>query len=201
MRTLLIDTTSTGPDLLDGSDLLDGHDIVRCHHAEGPAFPCAGLTDEGCPIEHGPIDVAITVRPEGAAAPTAEEAGATCAARVGIPMVVLGGTEQPFAPWSVTAASVDDLPEAVDRAIAMIAKRRAEPIEAEVRRVLEVEGVDAGQVAVEVTREGDDAHILIRTEHEVSESLAGTLATRAHAVDQQGSWPTSKVAVAVGRLS
>jgi hypothetical protein len=159
------------------------------------------LTDEGCPIDHhGPIDVAITVRPDDAGVPTAEEAGATCAIRIGLPMVVLGGAEQPFGPWSTAATSADDLPGAIDRAIALVAERRAEPILAEAERLLEVEGVDAGRVEVDVLREGDTAHITIRTEHDVDEGLAGRLATRAHAVDQRGSWPTSKVGVAVATI-
>ena len=204
MRTLLIEPSSQGTPVPSVADALDaaGHDIVRCHAADSPAFPCAGLTDDGCPIEaHGPIDVAITVRPEGAAAPTADEAGATCAIRTGIPMVVLGGAEQPYAPWAASASSVDDIPDAVDRAVALIAERRAEPLRAEVVRVLETEGVDAGAIDVQVDRAGDTAHITIRTELEVSEGLANVLATRVHAVDQKGSWPTTKVGVSVGRLA
>lgn len=214
MRTLLIDSSSradgTGSDagavtpgpvveaVLDAA----GHDIVRCHTADSPAFPCAGLTSDGCPIEaHGPIDVAITVRPEGATAPTADEAGATCAIRAGIPLVVLGGAEEPYAPWAASASSTDDLPDAVDRAIAQLADRRAEPLRAEVRRVLAAECVDAGAIDVEVDRDGDTAHITIRTELPVNDGLANVLATRVHAVDQTGSWPTTKVGVSVARLA
>ncbi|MFN8017587.1 MAG: hypothetical protein U0P45_05640 [Acidimicrobiales bacterium] len=215
MRTLLIDSSSPvgvdagldvgaaspGPVVEAALDAA-GHDVVRCHAAGSPAFPCAGLTDDGCPIEaHGPIDVAITVRPEDATAPTADEAGATCAIRAGIPLVVLGGAEEPYAPWAASASSTDDIDEAIDVAIAQLAERRAAPLRAEVRRVLAAECVDAGAIDVEVERTGDTAHIAIRTELEVNEGLANVLATRVHAVDQTGSWPTTKVGVSVGRLA
>ncbi len=197
MRTLLIESGDRSIE-----QALAGHEIVRCHAPDSPAFPCAGLTEEGCPIEHhGPIDVAITVRPDDAGAPTAEEAGTTCAIRTGLPTVVLGGAEQPYAEWSATAASVDDLPDAIEAAIALQAERRAAPIRAEAERVLAVEGVDAGRVDVDVAREGDTAHITIRTERPVDERVGGVLATRAHAVDQKGSWPTSKVGVAVATIA
>jgi hypothetical protein len=196
MRMLLIESGDRSVE-----QALDGHEIVRCHAPDSPAFPCAGLTEDGCPIEHhGPIDVAITVRPDDAGVPSAEEAGATCAIRTGLPMVVVGGAEQPFGPWSTTAASADELPGAIDRAITLVAERRAQPIVAEIERLLEVEGVDAGRVEVDVLRDGDTAHITIRTEREVDEAVAGKLATRAHAVDQRGAWPTSKVGVAVATL-
>lgn len=183
-----------------------GHQVLRCHHVDGPAVPCAGLTSEGCPIEaHGPVDVAIAVHDRADAEATAREAGATCAVRVGIPLLVVGH-DTPFDRWadaitSPTFAADDlaaDLPAAVDRAIAGAAARRAEPLAAEARRVLEVEGVDAGAVEVEVTRDGDTAHIVVRTERPVPDHVANTIATRVHAVDQQGSWPTTKLGVAVG---
>ena len=203
MRTLLIESTPNAAGSVAGTLDAAGHDVVRCHGEGAPTFPCSGLTAEGCPIEaHGPIDVAIAVHAGAGAEPTAREAGATCAARSGIPLVVLGaGDDHPFEAWAETCDDPAQLPQAVDRAIAGIAARRASPLVAEARRVLAVEGVDAGEVRVEIQRDGDTAHILVRTEHALDEAVANRVATRVHAVDQQGSWPTSKVGVAVGRLA
>jgi hypothetical protein len=199
MRTLLIESTPTSvADVLDAA----GHDVVRCHHAEGPAFPCAGLTEEGCPLEGPiPVDLAVAVRPEASDQPTAEEAGVTCAIRTGLPLVVVGPAgPDPFAPLAEPCDSPDAVPEAAARAIDAIARRRAAPMRDEVLRLLAVEGVDAGEVRVEVVRHGDTAEVMIRTEHPLDERLANTVATRVHAVDRTGSWPTTKLGVAVGPL-
>lgn len=199
MRTLLIESTPTSvADVLDAA----GHDVVRCHHAEGPAFPCAGVTEEGCPLEGPiPVDLAVAVRTEATAQPTADEAGVTCAIRTGLPLVVVGPAgPDPFAPWAEPCASPEAVPEAATRAIDAIARRRAAPMRDEVLRLLAVEGVDAGEVRVEVVRSGDTAEVMIRTERPLDERLANTVATRVHAVDRAGSWPTTKLGVAVGPL-
>jgi hypothetical protein len=206
MRTLLIESTPRGATAVASTLEASGHEVVRCHHVDGPAVPCAGLTQDGCPIDgHGPVDVAIAVHDRSEPEATAREAGATCAVRTGIPLLVVG-RDTPFDAWADATATptfaADDLAAelgaAVDRAIAGAAARRAEPLAAEVRRVLEVEGIDAGEVQVEVTRDGDTAHIVVRTERPVTERVANTIATRVHAVDQRASWPTTKLSVAVG---
>lgn len=203
MRTLLIESTPNAAGEVAGTLDAAGHEVVRCHHEDGPSFPCAGLTGEGCPIEaHGPVDVAIAVRGEAGGEPTVRESGATCALRIGIPLVVVGTAEdQPYDGWAETVASVDEVPEAVDRAIVAAGEKRAAPLVVEAKRLLEAEGVEAGEVTVEVTRDGTTAHLTIRTEREVSEAVANALATRVHAVDAKGSWHTTKVSVAVARLA
>ena len=70
----------------------------------------------------------------------------------------------------------------------------------EVLRVLQVEGVDAGEVRVEVERDGDTASVMVRTEHPLDERVANTVATRVHAIDAKGAWPTKKLGVAVGLI-
>jgi hypothetical protein len=199
MRTLLIESApSSVADVLATA----GHEVVRCHHVEGPAFPCAGLTDEGCPIEGPiPIDLAVAVRAEAAEQPTADEAGVTCAIRTGLPLVVVGPDgPAPFAPWAEACTTAEAVPAAATRAVDAIAARRAAPMRAEILRLLAVEGVDAGEVQVDVERDGDTATVMIRTEHPLDERLANVVATRAHAVDGASAWPTKKLAVAVGPL-
>ena len=192
MRTLLIEPTPAGSASLARDLDAAGHDVVRCHPPDGPAFPCAGLVD-GCPLEHGgPIDVAIAVREEARLQPTAEEGGVTCAIRAGLPVVVVGPEgANPFSAWSEACADAADVGGATERAIASVAAR----LGAEVERIVALEGVDAGSVAVSVRRSGDLATVTVRTERPLPKQLAGVVATRIHAVDQRVTWPTTKLAV------
>ena len=202
MRTLLIEPTPAGASSLAGDLDAAGHQVVRCHPADGPSFPCVGLTHAGCPLDDGsPVDVAIAVRDDAGAPPTADEGAVTCAIRTGIPVVVVGseGTS-PFDEWAETCHDPADLPGAVERAIASVAERRAAPLREEAARLLEVEGIDAGDLDVEVRREGTTAHVVIRTSSPLPIEVANAIATRMQAIDQRGSWPTSKLSVSVGLL-
>lgn len=201
MRILLIEPTPAGSvSLADDLQAAD-HDVVRCHPADGPAFPCAGLTHEGCPLESGPIDLAVAVREEATALPAPDEAGVTCAARTGLPIVVVGPDgPNPYTPWAERCSDAADLPDACDRAIETVSRRRAEPLGDEARRVIALEDVDPGAVHVTVRREGDTAHVRVLTDHTLPSSVAGTVATRLHAVDQRAPWPTTKFAVSFGTV-
>ena len=207
MRTLLIESSSGAASGVAESLGAAGHEVVRCHpHAEGAeggSVLCSGLSEDGCPLDgHGPVDVAISVREPGAGEPRASEAGVTCAIRGGLPVVVVGaGPGHPFEPWTESAASADDALDAVDRAVQRAGERRAEPLQREAERVLEAEGADAGKVQVSVVRDGDAAHVVVRSEREVPETVAGVLATRLHAVDATGSWPTTKLSVSLAPFS
>ncbi len=196
MRTLLIEPTPAGPASLARDLDAAGHDVVRCHPPDAPSFPCAGLTD-GCPLDHSmPIDVAIAVRDEARPAPTADEAAVTCAIRAGLPVVVVGPPgANPFSAWSEPCHDPADVGAASERAIAGVAERRAAPLQAEAERVIALEGVDVGSVEVTVDRDGDLAAVTVRTERPVPKDLAGVMATRIHAVDQVGTWPTAKLSV------
>jgi hypothetical protein len=196
MRTLLIEPTPAGSASLARDLDAAGHDVVRCHPPGGPAFPCAGLTDT-CPLDHAlPIDVAIAVRDQASSVPTADEGAVTCAIRVGLPVVVVGPDgPNPFATWSEPCADPADVGAASARAIATVAERRAAPLVAEVERLVALEGVDAGAIDVTVERFGDLAAVTVRTEHPLPQRVIGVVATRVHAVDQVGSWPTTKLSV------
>jgi hypothetical protein len=173
--------------------------VVRCHPADGPGFPCAGLTAEGCPLDHArPVDVAIAVREHAAAPPSADEAGVTCAIRAGVPVVVVGppGPDS-FASWAEPCHAPDDVADACGRAIDAAAERRAAPLTAEVRRLVDLRGVDVGEVSVSVHRHGDDARISVHTERPLPPGLASTVAMRVHAVDLRGTWPTTRLDIGV----
>ena len=196
MRTLLIEPTPTGPASLARDLGAAGHDVVRCHPADGPAFPCAGI-DHACPLDDGrPIDVAITVRDEPSPAPTPDEGAVSCAIRAGLPVVVVGPAgANPFATWSESCHDPAEVEEASERAIESVAARRAAPLAAEVERIIALEGEDVGTVDVSVARRGELAVVTVRSERELPKRLAGVVATRIHAVDQVGSWPTTKLSV------
>ena len=69
-----------------------GHRVLRCHDGESPAFPCSALTEEGCPLRHNIVDVALTVRRRPRSQPAPQEDGVTCALRTHVPLVVAGAT-------------------------------------------------------------------------------------------------------------
>jgi hypothetical protein len=201
MRTLLIEPTPAGPASLARDLEAAGHDVVRCHPSDGPSFPCAGLAD-GCPLDRSaPIEVAIAVRDEALPAPTADEGAVTCAIRAGLPVVVVGPPgANPFGTWSEACHDPAEVADASRRAIDAVAERRAAPLVAEVERLVAIEGVDAGEVQVTVERSGDLATVSVRTERPLPEGLAGVIATRIHAVDQLGSWPTTKLGIDVSSI-
>ncbi|MCB1030162.1 MAG: hypothetical protein KDA95_02420, partial [Acidimicrobiales bacterium] len=192
MRTLLIEPSSgdhRASELVASTLQESGHEVVRCHERDAPAFPCKGLTHEGCPLEGPPVHAVVAIRDKPTAAPTAQESGITCALRVGLPVVVIGDQEPspgPLAEWTEVCDDAAALPAAISRAVDAVSQRRAEPLLVEARRVLAIEGVDGGEVTVEVHRESDVAKITVTTEHQLDERVAGIVATRVHAVDSGG---------------
>ncbi|GIH28654.1 hypothetical protein Aph01nite_69640 [Acrocarpospora phusangensis] len=71
---------------------LDGHDVAFCHPAGadvGPA-PCVGLAVGGrCPLRPEVVDLVVDVRPVPGPF-TMREAGAMCAVRTGVPLLIAG---------------------------------------------------------------------------------------------------------------
>jgi hypothetical protein len=200
MRTLLIETTPSCGGAVGGLLSAAGHEVARCHTETGPTFPCVGLTTEGCPLEDPRgIDVAVAVRPLPDRDPTASESGLTCALRQGIPVVVVGDTAHgPYADWTEHCGTDDDVLDAVDRAIVAAGERRAAPLRAEVERLLRLEGLDPEGVRVTVARNGSTARVHVVAETPLDERVSGLIATRVHAVDRTGAWPTTTLDVAVG---
>jgi hypothetical protein len=94
-----------------------GHRVFRCHDAGARPFPCRGLNPGHCPLEENEIDVALTVRCRSNPRPTPFEDGVSCALRYRVPVVVAGRTAiDPFAPFPVAVAGVDDVVETCERA-------------------------------------------------------------------------------------
>ncbi|MCC5953459.1 MAG: hypothetical protein JJU45_15315 [Acidimicrobiia bacterium] len=129
-----------------------GHEIVRCHDADAPAFPCAGMPGgSGCPIDGGRVDVALNVR-QLSEPPTVAEDGVRCALRNHVPLVVAGTAGQ--APWAGMATVVEPdterLAAAVEEAEMAPLRRHSEAASRELRVAMERLGVEqaGGEVVV-----------------------------------------------------
>ena len=172
-----------------------GHDIARCHAEGAPAFPCAGLLGD-CPIEEpAGIDVVVDSRSAPGDRTAADEAGASCALRRGIPVLV-SGADNPFADWATVRRDGEPIVDACRRAIDEGAARRAAPLRAEVERILADEAQPGG-AEVRITRCGTTARIAIEVPGPVSPALAGAVAARVHAVDRRRPSPESTLDIGV----
>ncbi len=110
MRILLTESDIGGADAATATLEAAGHEVLRCVEPGAPAFPCSGLATGDCPVD-GQVDVAVTVRAEPHAGPTARETGVVCALRHHVPVVVSSPeAADPLATWStasVTGATTD----------------------------------------------------------------------------------------------
>jgi hypothetical protein len=106
MRMLVVGTLPTAIDPAVTELEATGHTVVRCHESGAGPFPCLALSEvRACPLEDGPVDVAVTVRDRAWPRPSAYEDGASCALRRRIPLVVAGVTAcHPFERWSALTA-------------------------------------------------------------------------------------------------
>jgi hypothetical protein len=157
-----------------------GHHVHRCHESDTKAFPCAALT-ASCPLEGPqPIDLVVDVRGGSDATATAGEAGGTCALRRDVPVLVDGRTD-PFPGWSAVRREDEDLIPACERAVADHNRARAANIEAEIDRMIGA-GSEGSAVTFSNTQTGTS--ILIKVPIEVTPQIAGTLATRVHAIER-----------------
>lgn len=115
MKVLLLHDI-TPDDAYAGALRAAGHDIVRCAPTARAGFPCDA--DRGkCPLD-ATVEAAVVVhdRPSTDIAP--HEAGAVCALRDGVPIVLAGsGAHHPFGDRvGASAAGVADVAAAVERA-------------------------------------------------------------------------------------
>lgn len=172
MTALDVLLLASGPARLDDvrAQLEDaGHRVVRCHpDGAREAFPCDAVAGRGCPLDGAGVDVALDVRSTAWPEPTAWEAGASCARRVGVPLVVAGDTAtQPFGEH---AEVVLDGRYALGAAVKLAADR------ARAAREASVEAVCGAPVTL--TRDGDRVHVVVHASPEGA-SARTMLATRA----------------------
>lgn len=108
-----------------------GHRVHACHEPGQPAFPCRGVADPtSCPLE-GPVDVALVVRHRTDPTTSAREAGASCAIRLGVPVVEQGPEAlDPFGPWITARVGDGSIVEACERAMELA----QDPVLADIKR-------------------------------------------------------------------
>jgi hypothetical protein len=140
-----------------------GHDVIRCHEHGAPAFPCAALVEgRVCPLEAGPVDVVVTARDRPWPRPSPFEAGATCALRRHVPLVVAGAVLDPFERWAIREINGDDdLAQACEEAASAPLPRHGEVATASAREVLEQAGVNADGAAATVCHERGHLHVVL----------------------------------------
>jgi hypothetical protein len=151
-----------------------GHAVARCHDPGAPAFPCAGV-ERGCPIDTGPLDVALAVRSASAAEPSGGEQGVTCALRHRIPVVV-ADAGHPY------GARVDEAGDDVVAACESVAAAPRTAHAAAVRAAVEDDPrlrAAAIGVAVDVRRRAPDLAVRVWVPAGLEEGMEAAVANRA----------------------
>jgi len=179
MRVLVLENVDGAADAAIAELEANGHRVARCHEPGQPAFPCTELSDPGsCPVENGPIDVALPVR-AGTAAPTCLEDGISCARRAHIPIVVAGDTSpNPFARFTAEVVEgVAGVVDACERAAAAPLPEHSARATGALRATLDAHGVPV-EGRAEVTRREGRLRVVLELPEEVPADVAGTAATR-----------------------
>ena len=156
MKVLVVESHRGAADDVANELERGGNEVRRCHEAKMSPFPCNGLLEgAGCPLEHGGVDVAVTVRPHVSPRPTPLEDGVTCALRQGVPLVVAGSLAlNPFEPWATQLVDEEDAVEACEQAAIAGFQRAAATIRDALTPLLDVDRVE-----VTVTRQGDTLRV------------------------------------------
>jgi hypothetical protein len=155
-----------------------GHRVHRCREALAPAFPCAGLGGEGCPLDRGAIDLVLTVRPHVRTSPSATEDGVVCGLRRHVPVAVYGqALMNPFAPYGAEPVEGDLVAgcERIARAPRSEHERAALSV---VRDTLGVEGLPLEPSLVTVRRVDGRLRVLVELSRAVPERARQTVAVR-----------------------
>ena len=195
--TLQIMVIESHPGDAEAELLAAGHGVHRCHDADGPGFPCRGVSGEkDCPLDH-PIDVALLVRRGVAPRPTPMEEGVTCALRAQVP-VVEDGTDL-FDPFTELLA--DRVPPFGDLVAVCegVARHATEPLEHRVHDaftpVLARHGLRPDEVDVQARYDGDVLRLHLAATRPVPNTLRGLLCVTAADATRSAARPRSSVEV------
>jgi hypothetical protein len=162
-----------------------GHEVSYCHEPGDGALDCNGMPDRaGCPLDHGGIDVAVLGRTPlvgDADQTTTGEAGAGCAKRHRVPVVITGKPGTTTAPpWAADIVPADH-PDLVDRIDAAARQGRLHLVEAAegaARAVLDGAGMSATPLVGRVVREDRRLRVTIDVAGELDDRLRETIGVR-----------------------
>ncbi len=161
-----------------------GHSVHRCHEAGAAAFPCRSLAHDGCPLDSGTIDVALTMRSGDSSKVTGFEDGVSCALQQRIPLVVGGDVREH--PYELFASKVvtnpADLANAVQTAASDALSHHGVLGANAAREVLTRRGVASPEVAVDVRRCGGDLKVVVTVATDVDRTTREMIAVRVQAV-------------------
>jgi hypothetical protein len=155
-----------------------GHRVHRCHEPGTATFPCAGLGDEGCPLDRVPIDLVLTVRPHLRTTPAPTEDGVACGLRRRVPVAIYGQTlMNPYAPYG--AEGIDgDLVEECERIARATRPEHEREALAVVHDTLRVEGFAEEPSQVAVQRIGGRLRVVVGLAPDVPERARQIVAVR-----------------------
>lgn len=179
MRILVIEDTPHGADAIRSRLVEAGHDVRSCHDPDAEAFPCAGMGGP-CPVDEG-VDATVVLRSSDGA-PTARTAGARCAARADIPLVVAGDVGPgPYAPWTTErcGSEPDDVVAAVEHGTAQPLPRLSGLVQHQVVEALAHRGLETTAATSAVRRRGADLHVVVDPGVGVDDDVASALGVRA----------------------
>ena len=130
MRVLVVESHTGASERLQQDLERRGHSVLTCHEDATERNGCRAVhADDGCPLDHGLVDVAVDLRRSYHPDPRPLEQGAICALRARVPLVIAGtATDSPLESWA-TSVVVGDVPavveavEAVDGAVSPMHQR------------------------------------------------------------------------------
>jgi hypothetical protein len=158
-----------------------GHQVHRCHEPGRPAFPCRGLGEDGCPLDTGTVDVALTVRGRPRSVPSLFEDGVSCALQHRIPLVVAGRVA--LNPYDEFATAVVDHQADVVAAVETAASgslREHEVLASDAaRRVLALQGAADVEVSATATRRRGVVMVALRVGTAIDTRTRDLIGTRA----------------------
>ena len=107
MRALLVESEPGIGRSVSDHLIAAGVDVRRCRPDGAVDYACEGMpTGHGCPLDEAGTDAAVAVRSPAGGPLTHLEAGVGCALRLGVPVMVVGGTEgAAYLPWVSGEAS------------------------------------------------------------------------------------------------
>jgi hypothetical protein len=154
MKVLIVEDENGSADEIAHAITDAGHHITTCHDPSAPAFPCDGMGGP-CPLEQG-VDLVVAVRRSDNQVLSIQEDGARCAARAGIPIVVVGSEENnPYSEWAAATVPLAEASTIVSVIEAVAAAPDARLTETATRALVENlrnAGIDASDATATVRR-------------------------------------------------